>query len=82
MWVTKDEYIQLLTEFYDEDGYLVNTMTASDLKEFDGRILASHMEMIPEDEPGNKTVLEYKSMRFNMNLRDSFFSVQNMKRVD
>ncbi|MCB0644033.1 MAG: outer membrane lipoprotein-sorting protein, partial [Phaeodactylibacter sp.] len=26
MWVEKNEYLQLKTEFYDEDGYLVNTM--------------------------------------------------------
>ena len=41
IWVTKDELIQLLTNFYDEDGYLINVMKSSDLKEFDGRLLAS-----------------------------------------
>lgn len=81
MWVSKDEYIQLLTKFYDEDGYLVNVMKSSELKEFDGRLLASRMEMTPADKPGNKTVLEYKSIQFNVNLRDNFFTVQNMKRV-
>lgn len=81
MWVTKDEYIQLLTKFYDEDGYLVNEMKSSDLKEFDGRLLASRMEMIPVEDPGKKTVLVYKSIQFNVNLRDNFFTVQNMKRV-
>jgi len=82
IWVTKDEYIQLKTEFYDEDGYLINLMEATDLKDFDGRLLPSKLTMTPIEEPGNQTILEYKFMRFNENIRDSFFSVQNMKRVN
>ena len=82
IWVTKGELIQLLTNFYDEDGYLINVMKSSDIKEFDGRTLASKMEMTPIEDPGNKTVLEYKSLKFSVNLNDRFFSVQNMKRVD
>lgn len=82
IWVTKGEFIQLLTEFYDEDDYLINVMKSSDIKEFDGRMLASKMELTPVEEPGNKTVLEYQKLKFSVNLKDSFFSVQNMKRVD
>lgn len=82
IWVTKGEFIQLLTEFYDEDDYLINVMKSSDIKEFDGRMLASKMEMTPVEEPGNKTVLEYQKLKFSVNLKENFFSVQNMKRVD
>jgi outer membrane lipoprotein-sorting protein len=81
MWVTKDEYIQLRTEFYDEDGYLVNILQSSDIKNFDGRLLPAKMEMAPVEEPGNKTILEYKTMDFGVSLKDSFFSLQNMKRI-
>ena len=81
IWVSKEEYIQFRTEFYDEDDYLINVMEGMDVKEFDGRLLPSRMEMIPMDEPGNKTVLEYKSLNFNEGISDSFFSVQNMRRV-
>ncbi len=81
VWVSKTEYLQLKTEFYDEDDYIVNIMEGNDVKEFDGRLLPSKLEMIPVDEPGNKTVLEYKSMKFNQGISQNFFSVQNMKRV-
>ena len=81
IWVSKQEYIQFRTEFYDEDGYLINVMEGMDVKEFDGRLLPSRMEMIPMDEPGNKTVLEYKSLSFDEGIPDSFFSVQNLRRV-
>ena len=80
-WVSKDEFLQLRTEFYDEDGYMVNLMTGSALKDFDGRLLPARMEMIPVDDPGNKTILEYQSLEFDVDIRSNFFSVQNLKRV-
>ena len=80
-WVSKDEYLQLKTEFYDEDGYLINTMTGKKVKNLGGKILPSIMEVIPEDEPGNKTIMEYISLEFDIKIKESFFSVQNMQRV-
>ncbi|MCH8903746.1 MAG: outer membrane lipoprotein-sorting protein, partial [Bacteroidetes bacterium] len=60
MWIDKTDYLQLRTEFYDEDGYLVNIMKASSIKELGGRLLPSRMKMIPVDDKGQKTVIEYK----------------------
>lgn len=80
-WIDKAEYMQLKTEFYDEDGYLVNTMLGMEIKDMDGKILPSRMEIIPEEDPGHKTVLEYLTMDFGIDVKEAFFSVQNMKRV-
>ncbi len=82
IWVTKDEFIQLRTEFFDEDGYLINLMEAFEIQDFDGRLLPGRMTMTPIEDPGNQTILEYQSMKFDERIRDSFFSVQNMKRVN
>lgn len=79
--VDKKDYMELLSEFYDEDGYKVNIMKSSDVKTFDGKILPSRMEMIPVDEPGQKTVLIYKSLQFGVNLPDRFFTLQNIKQL-
>ena len=80
-WVDKKDYLQLKTEFYDEDGYLVNTMLGKKITEFDGRLLPAIMEIIPADEEGHKTIVEQISMKFNTKIDDSFFSIQNMKRI-
>lgn len=80
-WIDKAEYMQLKTEFYDEDDYLVNTMLGLEVKEMDGKLLPSRMEIIPEEDPGHKTVLEYLILDFGIDVKESFFSVQNMKRV-
>ena len=46
-----------------------------------GRVIPTHLEMIPADEPDHKTVIEYLKMEFDLNLQQEFFSLQNMKRV-
>ena len=81
MWVSKQDYLQLKGEMYDEDGELVNTMKASKIKNLGGRMIPSYQEMIPADKEGHKTILEFKNMAFDINLADDFFSVQNMKKV-
>ena len=81
LFIDKTDFIQLRSEMYDEDEFLVNTMNSFDIKEMDGKKLASKMEMIPQDKPGNKTVMEIKSILFDKPLEDSFFTTQNMKKV-
>lgn len=80
-WIDKEEFIQLKTEFYDEDGYLVNTMLGKNIRELGGKTLATRLEVIPEDEEGHKTIVEYLEMEFDKPIPESFFSLQNMKRV-
>ncbi|MEP2668044.1 MAG: outer membrane lipoprotein-sorting protein [Cyclobacteriaceae bacterium] len=80
-YVDKKEYNQLLVKYYDEDGYLVNTMVLSEIKEMGGRMLPTKLEMIPADNPKQRTVIEYVNQEFNIGLKETFFSMQNMKRV-
>ncbi len=80
-WIAEKEYYQLKAEYYDEDNYLVRTMTASDVKQFGDRKLPARMEILPEEDPGNKTIVIMNSLRFNEKISESFFSQQNMKRV-
>jgi len=81
MWISQDGYLEIRTDYFDEDGVLVKSFTGSDIKLFDGRRLPAHWEMIPANEPGKKTVLEYRQLRFNEKFDQSYFSEQNMKRV-
>ncbi len=80
-WIDKKDFLVLKAELYDEDGYLVRTETGSDIKIMDGRTITSKIELVPEQEPENKTLLEIREIKFNLPVEDSFFSQQNMKRV-
>ncbi len=81
VFIDKTDFIQLRREMYDEDGYLINIMNNSDIKEMGGKLVAAKMEMIPVEEPGNKTIMEFTSMEFDQPMEDSFFSTSNMKRI-
>jgi len=80
-YITKGDYLQMLVKYYDEDEYLINTMVMSDIREIGGRILPTRMEMIPADNPKQKTVIIYKNIEFEIDIDSDFFSIQNMKRV-
>lgn len=80
-WIDKTDFIQMKTEFYDEDDYLVNTMLGKNIKDMGGKMMASIMEVIPAEEEGHKTRVEYLELTFDKPIPESFFSLQNMKRV-
>lgn len=81
MWISKDELHWLKAEFYDEDGYLVNTEILSDIKKMDDRVMPTRLEMIPADEEGHKTIMIFDKIDFDVDIKESFFSQQNMKRI-
>jgi len=81
VYIDKKEFNQHLVYYYDEDNYLVNTLVLSNIKKLGGRIIPTHLEMLPADNPENKTVIDYLEMDFDLNLKESFFSLQNMKRI-
>lgn len=81
LWISTDEYLELKSAFYDEEGFLVKTHLSSAIKSFDNRRLPSVIEIIPADEPGNKTRVTITGMRFNEPYSDDFFTQQNMKRA-
>jgi outer membrane lipoprotein-sorting protein len=80
-WIDKKDFMVLKAELYDEDGYLVRTETGSDIKIMDGRTIPSKIELVPQEEPANKTLVEIREIKFNIPVEESFFSQQNMKRV-
>jgi len=80
-WIAKNTYLEPKVEYYDEDGFMVKQFIGSNLKKMDGRNIFTHWEMIPEDKPGNKTIMDYNKIQFNINTEESFYSEQNMKRI-
>jgi outer membrane lipoprotein-sorting protein len=80
-WISREEYLQLKSEYYDEDGYLIKTEVAYDVKTMGGRLIPSKFELVPEEEEGHKTVVVMNEIVFNQPIPDGFFSQQNMKKV-
>lgn len=80
-WISHDEYNQMKSEYYDEEEYLVKTERSYDVKMMDGRKIPTRIEIVPADRSNQKTIVTVGSMKFNVQIDDSFFSQQNMRRV-
>ncbi|MGF1726089.1 outer membrane lipoprotein-sorting protein [Photobacterium nomapromontoriensis] len=79
LWISATNYLQRKVEFYDEFDALINTMHAFDIKMMGGRQVATRMEMLPADKPGNKTEIIIHQAQFNFPIKSSFFSQSQMK---
>ncbi|ELR71928.1 Outer membrane lipoprotein-sorting protein [Fulvivirga imtechensis AK7] len=80
--IDKKDFLELHTKFYDEDGELINIMNAYEIKTMGGRLIPTHIEMIPADKPNQKTVLIYSSVTYNEPIPDTFFTLQQMKKLN
>ena len=81
IWIDKKEYMQMQTDFYDEDGFLVNQMIASEVKTFGSKILPSKLTVVPVDKPGQSTVIYYEQWKFDINIPEQYFTTNYMKRI-
>ncbi|MFW5962893.1 MAG: outer membrane lipoprotein-sorting protein [Bacteroidota bacterium] len=80
-WISKEHFLQMKSEYYDEDGELVRTEIAEETKKMDDRYVPTYVEILPADEDDKKTVLILEDIQFNRDIPDDFFSQQNMKRL-
>lgn len=81
VWISMEEFYQLKLEFFDEDDILVNRQVSSEIKQFNDRKLPAKMIMTPADEPGNQTIIEILDTEYNVDISESFFSQQNMRKI-
>jgi negative regulator of sigma E activity len=81
LWITKEDYLELRAEYYDEQGELINIMTLSKIKDLGGRVIPTLLKMTPVDKPDQYTELIYEKAEWDIPIEDSFFSEQNMTRV-
>lgn len=65
--------------YNDEKGAAVRTMTFTDYKSFDGRLVPAKMKLVPADEPGEFTEFSYISIDFDASVPESTFTLQALK---
>jgi outer membrane lipoprotein-sorting protein len=80
-WISKSEFNQMKTEYFDEEEYLIKTELASNIQLMGGKRLPTHMEIIPADQPKHKTMVDITKVEFDKPYENEFFTQQNMKRV-
>lgn len=80
-WISKEDDIMMKSEYYDEDEYLVKTEIAHNIKNMSGRLIPGQFELIPADKEGQRTIVNFESIKFNVEISDNHFTQQNMKRL-
>lgn len=80
-WIASTDHLFLKMEYYDEDDYLMRTELFGNIRIMDGRMIPTRYEIIPAEDPDQKTIVEISKMEFNVDIQDDFFSQQNMKRI-
>ncbi len=81
-WVSKEYYLPVKVENFDDFGELASTMNFRDFKTMGGRTIPAVMEMIPEDKPGNKTIITQHKVDFDIDISQDFFSVENLTSIE
>lgn len=74
------DYLPLQSVYFDEDMDPARSMTFDAIKELGGRMLPSRLTVQPEHEPDQRTVVTYQAIDFNVDLKDSFFSLRTLRR--
>lgn len=79
--VRREDLMPTWQRYFDEEGKLVRTLTFSDYRETDGRLVPMKMTMRPVDEPDEYTLVAYRDLHFDVPLEDDFFSLRRLRNL-
>ena len=80
MLIAQENLVPLETSYFDEEGALIRSMRFGLVQQKAGRFIPMRLHLLPEDKPGESTTILYNNIDFNVDLDESFFSLQNLQR--
>ena len=75
----RDDNILLEQQFWDQDGVLVKTMKALEIKQLGGRSVASVIRMGKVETPDEWTEMSVQDIDFDVSHPDSLFTLSNLR---
>ncbi len=75
----RDDNVLVDHSFYDQDGELVKVLVSLEIGEMGGRVVAIRQRMNKVDEPDEWTEINVDAMEFDLELRDSLFTLSNLR---
>ncbi len=81
-YVSKEYYLPVRTENFDERDDLVNTIHFREIKTMGGRPMPTIMEIVPEDQANRRTVITTHSSEFDIDVSERFFSIENLTEIN
>lgn len=82
MIVSKEFYLPLYVEYYDENGVLIRVLEYKNIEKISNRFYPTLWEMTPKDEDkkGNKTIIKVNKAVFDEEIDSDYFTKQALKR--
>lgn len=77
--IDKKDFLEIYTEFYDDEGTLINTMKGTNIRIMDGRLIPTHFIMTPTDKKNQHTEILYREIIFDKLIDDHLFTLENIK---
>jgi len=75
----RDDHVLLSEEFYDQEGVLVKKLESLEIGEMGDRTIATRQRMSMAEATDEWTEIRYKSIRFDVDLEDSLFTLSNLR---
>ena len=75
----RNDHVVLEHAFYDQDGELVKTLKSFEIGEMGGRMIAQRQRMSKTDEPDEWTEISVSEVDYEMELKDSLFTLSNLR---
>ncbi len=82
MWLRVEDLLPVRQEYYDDDGELARYMVFSDFNFMYDRVIPCTMRMISLDEEGHYTEMRYSEVKFDIDIPDDTFTLQNLENPD
>ncbi len=79
-WIRKIDYLPARTEYFDEKGTRVRTMSYSEIGRFGKRTIPTKWLMINDSKKGHSTEFKYLDISFDVSISDRIFSLQELER--
>lgn len=82
--VTPDGQLPVVSRWYDRKGELARILTWDEVREMDGKRIPTRMTLVPQDrkEEGNKTIMIYRELDFDVDLPEDTFSLSRLERQE
>ena len=75
----RDDNVLVCHSFYDQDGELVKVLVSLEIGDMGGRVVAIRQRMNKVDEPDEWTEIVVDSMEYDLELKDSLFTLSNLR---
>ncbi len=75
----REDHVVLDHSFFDQDGELVKSLKTLEIAEMGGRVIAKRQRMSKVDEPGKWTEIQVNEVEYEIELKDSLFTLSNLR---